>query len=335
VKWLLIVFVAFLVTATPKENKWKTTKVIAMQHATSGTVSAQRSVEHPEELDAGPQPEETDLDLRRHLQTFRRAHPYREVQVAGRRWRYIVGGQGERTLLLLPGSLVPDLFFIPIEVLERDFRVIVPAYAAVPTMVALVAGVAAILDTEGMERVDVIGSSFGGYVAQCFVRAYPARVDRLILAETGVRHFVSWAPSIALLARLMNVLPARLVRFLMWRLWSTLFTPPTSQRAFWGELMQEILTTQLSKANFVSETKIIADFSAHYHFSSGDLAAWSGKILILESERDEAYRPANRARTRAVYPQARMHTIRNATHSAIATHTEEYIRTMREFLAEH
>jgi pimeloyl-ACP methyl ester carboxylesterase len=201
-------------------------------------------------------------------------------------------------------------------------------------MAKLVTGVAAILDAEGVERVDVIGSSFGGYVAQCFVRAYPDHIDRLILAETGVRHFVSWAPSISLLAHLMNVLPTRLVRFLMWRIWSTLFTPPASQRAFWRQLMQQILTTHLSKPNFVSETRVIADFSAHYHFRSGDLAAWPGKILLLESERDEAYSPANRARTRAVYPQARVHTIRNATHSAIATHTEEYIRTMRKFLAE-
>ena len=90
---------------------------------------------------------------------------------------------------------------------------------------------------------------------------------------------------------------------------------------------------QLSKANFVSETEVIADFSMHYHFRSGDLAAWPGEILIMESERDEAYSPENRARTHAAYPQARVYMIRNATHSAIATHTEEYIRTMREFLA--
>lgn len=274
------------------------------------------------------------LDLRQRLTAFRRRHPYREIQIDGKAWSYIIGGQGTRTLLLLPGSLVPDLFFVPIEELERDCRVIVPAYAAVATMAELVAGVAAILDAEGVERVDVIGSSFGGYLAQCFVRAHPARVERLILAETGVRHFVSWAPSIWLLARLMKVLPSRTVRFLMRRLWFTLFTPPASQRTFWRELMREILTTQLGKANFVSETELLADFSAHCHFSSADLAAWPGKILILESERDEAYSPANRARMRAVYPQAQVHTIRNATHSAIATHTEEYIGTMREFLVE-
>ena len=80
-----------------------------------------------------PERTNTAPDLRPRLEAFRRTHRYREVQVAGRRWRYVVGGQGERALLLLPGSLVPDLFFVPIEALERDCHVIVPAYAAVPT----------------------------------------------------------------------------------------------------------------------------------------------------------------------------------------------------------
>lgn len=291
-------------------------------------------IEHGQEQTGESPQEYTVLELGQRLATFRRTHPYHELQVAGRCWRYVSGGQGERTILLLPGSLVPDLFFVPIEALEQDARVIVPAYAAVGTIAELVTGVVAILDAEGVERVDVIGSSFGGYIAQCLVRAYPARVDRLILAETSVRHFVSWAPAISLLALLMKVLPARWVRFLMWRLWSTLFTPPALQQVFWRELMRELLTTQLTKSNFVGETAVLADFSAHYHFAKEDLANWPGEILIMESERDEAYRPANRARTRAVYPQAQVHLIRNATHSAIATHTQEYIRTMREFLFE-
>ena len=301
-----------------------------MNPSTVNTALSQQGSEQASLL----QGEESDLELKRRLKAFRRTHPYKEIQVAGKAWRYIVGGQGERVVLLLPGSLVPDLFFVPIEALERDSRVIVPAYAAVSTMAEVVAGLSTILDAERVERVDVIGSSFGGYIAQCFVRAYPERVERLILAETGVRHFVSWAPSISLLARLMSILPARAVRFLMWRLWSTLFTPPARQRDFWRELMREILTKQLTKANFVSETEILADFSARYHFRSGDLAAWPGSILIMESERDEAYSPANRARTRAVYPQAHVHVICGATHSAIVTHTEEYIHTMRAFLAE-
>jgi pimeloyl-ACP methyl ester carboxylesterase len=306
-----------------------------MRQSTIDTTSIQDSADHTEKAECMPQGGNITLELSRRLESFRRIHPYKAIQVEGRQWRYVLGGQGERTLLLLPGgTLVPDTYFMLLEDLELSSRVIVPAYATVPTIAELVTGAAAILDAEGVERVDVMGSSFGGYVAQCFVRAHPDRVDRLILAVTGVRHFVSRATPLYLLAQFMKVLPASAVRFMMWRLWSTLVTTSFEEQAFWLGLLKEILTKQLSKANLVSVTEEIYDFSAHYHFSSGDLAMWSGKILVLESDQDKAYSPAIRAETRAVYPQAHVHTLHNAGHTAIMTDTDEFISAIREFLSE-
>jgi pimeloyl-ACP methyl ester carboxylesterase len=306
-----------------------------MRQPTVDTTSREHSAAYTEKTEYMPQGEDVALDLSRRLESYRRAHPYKEIQVEGRQWRYVLAGQGERTLLLFPGgTLVPDTYFMLVEELEQDYRVIVPAYAAVPTMAELVMGAVAILDAEGIKHVDVMGSSFGGYVAQCFVRAHPDRVDRLILAVTGVRHFVSRATPLYLLAQFMKVLPASAVRFMMWRLWSTLVTTSSEDQTFWLGLLREILTQQLSKANLVSVTEEIYDFSAHYHFSRGDLAAWPGKILILESDQDKAYSPAIRAETRAVYPQARVHTFHDAGHTAIMTSTDEFITTIREFLDE-
>ena len=172
-----------------------------MRQSTADTACIQHRGDHIDKTEFMPQ-RDVALHLSRRLESYRRTHPYKEIQVEGRQWRYVVGGQGERTLLLLPGgTLVPDTYFILLEALEHDYHVIVPAYAAVPTMTELVTGAAAILDAEGIERVDVMGSSFGGYVAQCFVRAHPDHVDRLILAVTGVRHFVSRATPLYLLAQ--------------------------------------------------------------------------------------------------------------------------------------
>ena len=304
-----------------------------MPQPTVDTAPIQQNVGQIKKTEYMPQGGDVALDLSRRLESYRRTHPYKEIQVEGRQWRYVAGGQGERTLLLFPGgTLVPDTYFILLEDLECSSCVIVPANAAVPTMTELVTGAAAILDAEGIQRVDVMGSSFGGYVAQSFVRAYPDRVDRLILAVTGVRHFVSRATPLYLLAQLMKVLPASAVRFMMWRLWSTLVTTSSQEQAFWLGLLKEILSKQLSKANLVSVTEEIYDFSAHYHFGSRDLAAWSGKILILESDQDKAYSPAIRAETRAVYPQALVHTFHDAGHTAIMTDTGEFIGVIREFL---
>jgi hypothetical protein len=147
-----------------------------MQQPTVDSTSIQNSTDHIEKTEHMPQGGDVALDLSRRLESFRRTHPYKELQVEGRQWRYVVGGQGKRTLLLFPGgTLVPDTYFMLLEDLERSSRVIVPAYAAVPTIAELVTGATAILDAEGIERVDVMGSSFGGYVAQCFVRAHPDR----------------------------------------------------------------------------------------------------------------------------------------------------------------
>lgn len=72
------------------------------------------------------------------------------------------------------------MYLLLIEALERDFRVIAPAYPAG-------AGIAGLADgfTEGVRQVDVPGSSFGGFLAQMFARRHPERVRRLVLANTG------------------------------------------------------------------------------------------------------------------------------------------------------
>ncbi len=53
-------------------------------------------------------------------------------------------------------------------------------------MAALLEGIAAILEAEGVQKVHVVGPSFGGWVAQCFVRRFPEKVATLILSDTGL-----------------------------------------------------------------------------------------------------------------------------------------------------
>lgn len=158
-------------------------------------------------------------ELRRKLESFQRAHPYRSVRVSGKSWPYLLGGAGERTFLLLPGStLVPEVYFMLLEAMERDFRVLAPAYPPVRSVAESVAGADAILSAEGVDDTILFGSSFGGYLAQCYVRARPERVRRLILAQTGARHFAGTG-ILRLYAHLLSALPDSLARQLAWSLW--------------------------------------------------------------------------------------------------------------------
>src|SRR5512133_1194121 len=154
------------------------------------------------------------MELSDRLAVFHHDYPYREIVVAGTPWRYRRGGapDGPALLLLAGGTLVPDPFFLVIEALGRRYRIIAPAYPPIRTVAGLVDGVTAILDAEQVRTAHVVGSSFGGYLAQCFVRAHPERVDTLILAQTGVRHFVGAGP-VTVLRWLLQIAPAGVVRW--------------------------------------------------------------------------------------------------------------------------
>ena len=82
--------------------------------------------------------------------------------------------------------MVGESLFTRIPTFEDRYRIIAPSYASVPTAVQLLDGLAGILDAEGVRAAHVLGPSYGGMVAQCFVRRHPERVKTLILANTLV-----------------------------------------------------------------------------------------------------------------------------------------------------
>ena len=281
---------------------------------------------------AGRVPEASRTGLEERLRAFRRAHPYREMEVDGVRWRYVLGGGGERTLLLPSGGTrVPDVYFLLLEVLESRLRVISPCYPAVPTMDALVEGLAAVLDAEGVDKADLFGSSFGGFVAQCFVRRHPERVRSLTLANTGAPG-ASPLPALSLLVRLFELLPWDVVRRATGWNWRRWFVAPPEEQTFWYGLLDELLETRLTKADLVSALAEMQDYDTHHRFTPLDLADWPGRVLLIESAHDEAFSPAARAALRALYPRARVLTFGGSGHAVMVTDPAEYIAAVKEFL---
>ena len=265
--------------------------------------------------------------------TFRHDYPYRETSCRGSLWRYRAGGAPDHpTVLVLPGAtLVPDPLFVVVQALGRQHRVIAPAYPPAGTMADLVAGVTAVLDAEQVATAHVVGSSFGGYVAQCLVRAHPERVDSLVLAQTGVRHFIGPVP-LVLLHAVLRVAPAWLVRSFTWRTWQTLLADIGRDQQFWMALLRDILDHQLTKAHLVAVLAAIGDFTGHHRPMPGDLE-WKRPVLVLQSEHDRAF--ASQANEiRAVYPTAAFQIVAGAGHGALFTHTDQYIDLLQAFLAD-
>lgn len=270
--------------------------------------------------------EQTELLIR-----FRAAHLPRQVEFDGVRWKYLMGGKKGAALLILPGAIGRgEAAFRHILELEDDYQVVVPDYPLIPTVERLLSGLASLLDSEQMTTVTVIGGSMGGGLAQCLVRKYPHRIDKLILSHTGVPN-----PERARMSNLgMNVLrllPMWMIRkALKWEI-SRLLSTAKDEKPFWQAYFKE-LAAGLSKEELISMYQRAIDLERRYTFAPGDLAGWTGRILILESDNDSIIKAPERAALKALYPQAQVHTFIGAGHGASLIKREEYLSVIRAFL---
>jgi pimeloyl-ACP methyl ester carboxylesterase len=268
------------------------------------------------------------------LRVFRATHPLKHTTVAGVGWDYIVGGEGEEALLLLPGgAMVGETGFTRIPAFEYRYRVIAPDYPHVSTAAQLLDGLAGILDAEGVRSAHVLGPSYGGLVAQCFVRRHPERVRSLILANTAVPPRWALWPARIFLAILPSVplawLRAHRERTLA-RAFSSVPSVPPEDQAFWRDYQHELIS-RLSKAELQDMYRLGIDLLQSFRFTPGDLASWPGRVLILESDED-IVTPEQRAELRRTYPRGRVHTFRGAGHTPWMSHKGEYLSVINEFL---
>ena len=269
-------------------------------------------------------PEQTEK-----LRKFRSSHPYRTCVVDNITWEYISCGKGRKTLLLLPGGIrFADAWFKLITALEDKYRIISPTYPALPTMAELTKGIFTILKSEHIDDVHVLGTSFGGWVAQCFVRHYPDAVKTLILSNTSRPDTFS-RTLIRISQVFTSIYPERLLQSTFKKRLLDLFSG--QDREFWEAYLEEV-SANTKRADIRAQQDCVYDLTT-YTFSENDLANWPGRILILESDDDPAFKEPDREALKAIYPQAHVHTFHNAGHTPGYTKPEEYMSVIENFLS--
>jgi len=268
------------------------------------------------------------------LLKFRSAHPYETLVTGDARWKYISCGEGKRTLVSLPGSWhVADIWFPNIIEFEHEYRIISPTYPGVTTMARMVEGIGTILESEKIQNPDILGHSFGGMIAQCFVRKYPTKVNNLILSNTDFPHVPKKRKR---KIRMSYLLPQRLFLTTLKRTYFKLVEPmPPEEREFWKAYFDELYSLHITKEEFMGFLKCAFDYHKNYSFAPDDLKDWPGSILLLESDNDQYFPEFQRETLKALYPQAQVHTFHNGGHTPSITKREEYNSIVRIFLKEH
>lgn len=183
----------------------------------------------------------------------------------------------------------------------------------------------------GGERFDLLGQSYGGWIAQCAASRWPARVRSMVLSHTfalepaDARYF-AWGE------RIFRALPAAVLAPLLVRRIRRALEPV--RLAF-----PELYARQLAAlVDAVRSPRYLATLAAQQRCVRESLAAPRDSravdrpVLIVESANDPLIGAAARARLRRRFPAAQVHCFPLAGHVSAVVEPDAYAVLIEGFL---
>jgi pimeloyl-ACP methyl ester carboxylesterase len=252
--------------------------------------------------------------------------------------QYDVRGSGE-ALLLIPGFAsgawswswqTPELSktfevitFDPIGISRSTIR-----DGEVVSIPAIAKDIAGLIDSLGLGRVNVLGISFGGFVAQEFALRFPGRVQRLILASTsfgGSNHVAPSTPVLSAFASTEGLNSADRIRKYM----TVAFRPEFVRMN--EEAVDEFC--RLREQNNVPREIYMQQLQAALNFDvENELSTITADTLVITGDDDIVVPPENSSNLAACIPGANLETISGSGHMVFVEKADEFNRIVSQFL---
>lgn len=283
-------------------------------------------------LYAIPNPDKTFNDLyegedasAEKLRQFRQ-QPLKTIAVNGETLNYLVTGSGTRTILFLHGmGGAYDIWFQQIEKLQTDYRIISVTYPPVRDLHSLAQGILSILDEEKTEKVLVVGSSLGGYVAQYLVARHSDRIEKAVFGNTFPPNTVI-KDEYGNLARIIPLLPEGVVMYVYRQNILTKAYPASGYHALTNAYLLEQNYGPGKKKQLLARLHCVMDY-----FDPADRLPFP--VLIIASDNDNVVPDTLAASLYDVYPTASTYRFPDAGHFPYLNRPEEYTRVLKDFFA--
>lgn len=251
---------------------------------------------------------------------------------------YEVEGRGE-PLVLIPGfGTGAWIWYRQVPALAREFRVVTfdprgVARSEAPdaggvTMRQLADDVATLLDALGLPSAHVLGASFGGFVAQEFALAHPARTRSLVLCCTsygGAGHVRPSEETLAALSSTRGLNTEDRFRENLLLAFSPRFVE--EERA---EVERAI---SLRAANPVSERVHLEQLQAAVTFDAAPrLSSVRAPTLVVTGDADVIVPAENSRNLASAIPGAGLHVVEGGSHTFFIERPDEFNRLVIDFL---
>jgi pimeloyl-ACP methyl ester carboxylesterase len=267
-----------------------------------------------------------DSDIVASLQEFRAAHPPKVIEVNGMDWEYVAFGEGEETILFLHGMTgAYDIWWRVMEELQSEYRVISLTYPAVDSLEEMSAGALAILDAEGVDKANIVGTSLGGYFAQYLVATHSDRVSRAVFSNTFPPNDLIKEKN-GTIGSLIPFLPEWLVIDVLRGSFVESIYPASGNDELTLAFLMELSYGHVSRAQVAGRYRCVVE-----KFTAPDPDALGIPVMIIEADNDPLVETALREQLKETYPSAVVHTMSRVGHFPYLPLASEYAQFLREF----
>lgn len=185
-----------------------------------------------------------------------------------------------------------------------------------------------LLDALDIEKANLLGVSFGGFVAQEFALAYPDKLNKLILACTsfgGINHI---APSPEVLAAFVSTEglneSEKIRKFII-----PAFSPEFS--AEHNDMVEQFC--RLREQNYVPETIYMQQFQSATVFDAEKrVSNIRAETLVLTGDSDVVVPPENSSNLARAIPNAKLKIIEGGNHMFFIEKSDEFNRIVTNFV---
>ena len=265
------------------------------------------------------------------LQDFRSNHSTQQIMVNNVPLDYVLfGADSGETILFLHGMTgAYDIWFQQMEALKDRFRVVSLSYPPVNSLEKLSEGVLAILDRESISKVNVVGTSLGGYLAQFLVATHPERISHAVFANTFPPNDIL-AEKNKTIGKLLPYLPEWLVLKVLRGSFQSQIYPSSGYDDLTLAYMLEQSYGRMTKAQVYARFKCVVE-----PFAAPDLAQLGIPVMIIEAGNDPLVENQLREQMKSTYPSAIVHTLQDVGHFPYLNVPEAYTQLLDSFFNTH
>jgi pimeloyl-ACP methyl ester carboxylesterase len=282
-----------------------------------------------------------NISYEEQLTGFLKTHPYKDVVIDGANFHYLHCGKGDKTLIFLVGGMGLSFLYMPyITALESEYRILTFDYPyEYDDNSGLVDSISSLLDHLNITKGVLIGSSYGGYVAQMFARKHPDMTEGLCLFSTAslsemtVNELMAkYQKKAPLLLWILRHVPYSWLKPVMIRSCMRMAKNTTPEVYSYTKDLFRFIYRDYTRKLDLHMTNLLIDLMNQIPCIPEDFAYLRGRVLLILPENDESFTPEMQKDLIGMMPESVIVEGVDSGHISTLIQVERYVEEIRRFI---